>query len=813
MASFICCHCQVNCINFRTLLKHYKFGHGTDPQFRITCSIRGCAKLYCNVRTYLRHVKSKHELVYIQHFQNPNRFANDAPEVGEVANYNEDEIPEDEPFHYEHVPVDENHEVSLFLLNLREIYKTSQTSCTFVANEFADIMKKCRETISEEVNAVLQRSGVNLHELNDNGLSEAFRESKFEKAFVHFSSQKNIDKYVAAECNFVEPIEYVLGIDTNGKLQTMQYIPILKTLHSLLQFDDVLAEVYAGHSSFNDNILDFCDGANFGTNALFSASPESLQIQLYFDEFTVANPLGTHVHRLKFSAVYFVLGNLPPIHRSKLHVMQLAILCPSLYAKRYGLDLLLDPLISDLQTLEADGITFRKDGKLHTLRGTVSFLSADNLGAHDIGGFQTHFNAGRVCRGCNVVKEDLKQHFRSDTLITRTRETYDEQVEAVEHCPGLASMYGVKKSTPLNDLDFFHVTSGLPADLAHDLFEGVIPETLGEVIKHYVIDGLFSIEYLNERIKNFPYEGSDRTNKPSQLSSRNIYDLKVKETAAQAWCLLRMFPLMVGHLVPQDSEEWLVLLRLLDVTEYCTTSVVSPEHVASLADLIESFLTLYYNAFPNMSMKPKFHYLVHYPELLLDFGPLVNAWTLRFEGKHNYFKEVSRPTKNRKNLCKTLARRHEFMQASLRSSPNFLAQDVLNHSKGELYPVRLLPLEVQVLLLPLVGPSETVYKALKVQVNGTWYSTGLSVIVGNSLLHYGYKFARIEKCFLIGGDAYLLCRPDEENEYVPHLHAYSVQFGHNVSLIRQHELYDFYPLPIYNAGGMNLISIRHYVPF
>ena len=492
-------------------------------------------------------------------------------------------------------------------------------------------------------------------------------------------------------------------------------------------------------------------------------------------------------------------------------MIQLAILCPSKFVKQYSLDEVLAPLLGDLKILEQDGITFMRHGEEHTLKGTVSFLSADNLGAHEIGGFQVHFHSGRVCRKCNIVKTDLKKHFRADLLQNRTREAYDQQVEAVQENPNLSSVYGIKKASSLNELQFFHVTSGLPADLAHDIFEGIVPEVLGGVLKQCVINGYFTMEYLNERIKLFPYNGSDRTNKPSQLK-KSLHDLKIKETACQAWCLIRMFPLMVGHLVPHDSEAWAVLLQLLDVIEYCTAGVVTGEHATILADHIEGFLTAYYTVFPEVTMKPKFHYLVHYPELLLEFGPLVYVWTLRFEGKHNYFKEVSRLTKNRKNICKTLARRHEFMQASFRNKKDFLSQDMLHNTKGAMYPVRLLPHDIQGLILPLVGPSESVYKVERVQVSGTWYATGLAVIAGVVNGAHMYQFAKIDKCFIIAGEAYLLCQFSKECEYIYHVHAYSVQFGSHRSLLKPSDLHDYYPLPIYKADEMNLISIRNFVP-
>lgn len=204
-------------------------------------------------------------------------------------------------------------------------------------------------------------------------------------------------------------------------------------------------------------------------------------------------------------------------------------------------------------------------------------------------------------------------------------------------------------------------------------------------------------------------------------------------------------------------------------------------------------------------MKPKFHYLIHYPQMLLQFGPLINTWTLRFEGKHNYFKEISKTTKKRKNLCKTLAQRHEMMQASLRGRSSFLTEDT-SHSKGELFPVRLLPLGIQDIILPQVDAHESVYSVDKVSYNGTWYSKGLAVIVG-----IGYKFAKIDMCFILTGNIFLLCHLGERTEYIPHLHAYDVEFGAEVSLFRPTDLHNYYPLGIYEAGGMNLISLRHYV--
>lgn len=92
-------------------------------------------------------------------------------------------------------------------------------------------MQKCRESIAETVYSVLESSGTSVEDLNEYGLADAFKETTFEKAFSFFKSQKNIEKFVSDECNFVEPVEYVLGNDNrNGKEHTMQYIENIESI-------------------------------------------------------------------------------------------------------------------------------------------------------------------------------------------------------------------------------------------------------------------------------------------------------------------------------------------------------------------------------------------------------------------------------------------------------------------------------------------------------------------------------------------------------------------------------------------------------
>ena len=50
---------------------------------------------------------------------------------------------------------------------------------------------------------------------------------------------------------------------------------------------------------FNNGMLgDYCDGELFAASELFKDDPCALQIQLYYDELELCNPLGSKKHKL-----------------------------------------------------------------------------------------------------------------------------------------------------------------------------------------------------------------------------------------------------------------------------------------------------------------------------------------------------------------------------------------------------------------------------------------------------------------------------------------------------------------------------------
>ena len=137
---------------------------------------------------------------------------------------------------------------------------------------------------------------------------------------------------------------------------------------------------------------DFCDGARFKKHPLFSQEPHALQIIAHYDELEICNPLGSHVKRHKVGVLSYTLGNVHPKYRSKLKLLQLAIVASIPVIEKHGLNTVLKPFVHDLNILATKGIEVNIDGTQQTFKGTLLVVLADNLASNDLGGFKRSFS-------------------------------------------------------------------------------------------------------------------------------------------------------------------------------------------------------------------------------------------------------------------------------------------------------------------------------------------------------------------------------------------------------------------------------------
>ncbi|XP_024118247.1 uncharacterized protein LOC112139642, partial [Oryzias melastigma] len=323
-------------------------------------------------------------------------------------------------------------------------------------------------------------------------------------------------KYYKKIFKVIEPVEYILDSQTQ---RTFQYVPILKSLQQLLHQKHTLQTIVDSHKENqlkNDKqYRSFRDGLHFLNNTFLVGEELKISLCLYIDDFELCNPLGTSRKKHKLCSVYWVIGNLPPGSHSALSSIYLALLCKSEDLKTFGYQKIFEPLLQDLVVLENQGIYIEHLGAF--VKGTIQYVVADNLGAHGLAGYVEGFSGEYFCRFCTASRSEIESPKTNvNDFKLRTEEAHHDHVAAATQ-QGVAC-FGVKSSCVLADsLSFFKVTEGFPPDLAHDLFEGIVPFELAECFKILIGKKYLTFDSLNQLIQSFPYKGTDQTNRPQKL--------------------------------------------------------------------------------------------------------------------------------------------------------------------------------------------------------------------------------------------------------------------------------------------------------
>ena len=79
----------------------------------------------------------------------------------------------------------------------------------------------------------------------------------------------------------------------------------------------------------------------------------------------------------------------------------------------------------------------------------------------------------------------------------------------------------------------------------------------------------------------------------------------------------RLLPFMVAEHVPDGDECWSNYLLLFQVIDLLMAPEVSEDEVALLDMLIKEHHTTFVHLYPEESVTPKLHYMIHMPRLIL----------------------------------------------------------------------------------------------------------------------------------------------------------------------------------------------------
>lgn len=464
---------------------------------------------------------------------------------------------------------------------------------------------------------------------------------------------------------FITPQKIYLGKNNYNKDCYYYYVPVLKSLSKLLEEEEIFNQIYNQVSQLNpiDSVSDYQDGLAYKKNIFLNERPR-IDLILYADAFEIVNPLGSAKKKYKTLGVYYTLGNIVPHERLKTKNMQLAILCFNSHVNLFTLDVILDKLVNDIIILENRGIFV--DRKKRFLKGTIYVILGDNLGSHQLGGFIENFSSAEYfCRYCLIKKNEFKQ-YPQNIGIKRSVQNYNDATEkiVIDGKP----YEGIKSNSPFNKCKFFQIAQpGLPPCIAHDIYEGFLAYDLMLFIKYFVSEKWFSFQSLNNNISSIQKKIKFSTSFPL-LNSKQI---KLPGHAIQNYEFCIMFPLVIYFMSKSSTNinfqnpVWKLFICLLEIVQICSAHQITFNQINYLQYSSQFYVVELKNLFHNYNLRPKHHYLLHYPDLIREFGPLVKLSTLRFESKHQFFKVIAKAVNNFNNILHTLTMRHQHFQSSL----------------------------------------------------------------------------------------------------------------------------------------------------
>ena len=281
--------------------------------------------------------------------------------------------------------------------------------------------------------------------------------------------------------------------------------------------------------------------------------------------------------------------------------------------------------------------------------------------------------------------------------------------------------------------------------------------------------------------------------------------------AVQNWCLIRLIPLLIFDVVDVSEAARKLLLLLRDIIELVCAPRIFFNQVMFLNRLVKLYVEERMHLFGDVPIRPKHHYLLHYPWLITMFGLLIHVWTLRMESKHTFFKRCARSTHNFVNVTKTLSETHQLNRALLSTGVMLCDLAELGHdcmTFDELVFAKPI-VDAVYLCRTLLAPMQC---SSSISFKGTLYYKDCYVVIDHTESHP--VFAQVVLCLLDhAGNCGLVvkvCSCDRKDSLGVYVVQNSEESDH-FTCLPLHQLLDYCPLQGYVINGSAHIAMKHAV--
>lgn len=668
-----CTECKRDFSCIKKYIVHIEYAHKVANYYK--CPINSCHRLYNRRDTFKKHVITNHS----EHIVVKDKF------IGNVTSP-QTKNPSKSATGEKSCSDDSTNNTNIFDINaaLKKFNDVLQKAVIHFIAKFYDDLSFNRSMIQDIIIRVgsLMKSGVfdiikdccsqifgNIENTKDNlnGITNMI--NMLENLFDPLNTDYKRIKYFNDSNMLIKPIEQILGVtyqqkkENNEKIMALKnnysyFVPMRQSLKTFLEIPKVFKTILNYQQklldTFNEKkscMAHLVHGSLWRKlRSLFPDDQIVFPLIVYFDDFEPLNPIGSHAGSYKIGSVYYSIGTVPSEYSSRLENIFLALLFYSGDRLHFGNKKTFDIIIKELTFLEKVGINITTDENvLVNVKFCLVALTGDNLGVHTILGLNESFSSTHYCRFCIDSKTNMNNQTVENPRLIRIKDQYEEHFE---------NKLGIKELCIWNEIPSFHIYENFCCDLMHDIFEGVLRYDMAVIVSKLIRETHFNLERLNSRIKYFTFSKCEK-NICSEIKKHHLSnDGCIIMSAAEMLNLTRNFAFIIGDLVPQGNKIWKFYLVVLEMVHIITSTAFTSETLQYLSSLIKVHNEEYMNI-SGQHLKPKFHFLVHYPRIIEKIGPPILLSCMRFEAKHKDLKNVSHTITCRKNLPLSLASRNQ----------------------------------------------------------------------------------------------------------------------------------------------------------
>ncbi|CAF0824860.1 unnamed protein product [Brachionus calyciflorus] len=687
-------------------------------------------------------------------------------------------------------------------------YLIPKNTCNEIFNDFNEMINLNNQIL---IGTILS---YNKKEISIDALKSLINNNSFN--LIHKLNKSDMKKkeWCRNSDFYIEPKEILLSLE-----EKVYYIPLLENLKSILKNDIIKNEFFKTVINSNNSVSSFNDSKRFKERNIFNCHHKTIQLKLFIDECETSNPIGDNRKIYKMTGVYFKIGNLDNRFQSANHLTFIVMIFKSKFLNKYSYETILNCLQEDLKKLETEGILVEYNGTLIKLLGSISFICADSLGANSFGGLVESFNPKLkpsfhsftkslefshnnffvdYCRFCYGTYDEIQNKFTDSDFVKRSKETHEEDLQELSLIKDKGNFNGVKSRGCLLDLENFYTIGNLAPDVMHDLLEGCLPFDFSCMLNKLKLLKIINPEKIRESIKMFDY---GRINAKNKVPYYLIDDKKINSatqltmSATHMWTLVLIFPIIFGFEL-KDNIYYKNFIELAEIFQHLNDTNFDEIKICNIELKINSYLTKFRELYPEKNIKPKQHFLVHYPESIRNFGPPITYSTMRFESKHSFFKLVNKSVHNKNNIFKSLAERHQLLQNYFLSSNNLFKE-----------------LDFQLLVNPNTNRIQKFIEIYNLENPEIlkWLDYGGIEYRDGDLLRIKYendlpKFAQIQTIVLHRNSFFFELKFFKTVEYLSFLLAYELVDENRIELINYNDILCKFPMDLLLKKGRLFVS-------